>query len=101
MPAGLAMSHMIKAHTTPDPDRPTTALVIQGPYRWTRNPIYLGFFLIYLGFTFLAGTLWGMLLSPLLLWTVTRAIIRGEELYLNARFPDSYQEYKSRVRRSV
>lgn len=99
--AGLAMSHMIKAHTTPDSDRPTTALVIAGPYRLTRNPIYLGFFVVYLGFTFLAGTLWGILLSPFLLWTVTRAIIRSEELYLEARFPDSYREYKSRVRRWV
>ena len=47
--AGVAMSSMIRAHTTPDPDRPATALVIAGPYRLTRNSIYLGFFLVYLG----------------------------------------------------
>lgn len=99
--AGVAMSHMIKAHTTPDPDRPTTALVIQGPYRLTRNPIYLGFFLAYLGFTFVAATLWGIVLSPFLLWTVTTVIIRREELRLEAAFPDAYRAYKSHVRRWV
>lgn len=94
-----AVSRMRRLHTTPDPERPTAALVTDGPYRFTRNPIYLGFLLIYLGFTLVAGTLWGLLLSPLLIWTVTRVVVRNEEAYLAQRFPDSYKAYKARVRR--
>ena len=69
-----------------------------GPYRLTRNPIYLGFVLICLGFTLIAGTLWGILLAPFLLITVTRLIIRAEEAYLQARFKGHYGNYRSRVR---
>ncbi len=96
--ARSAVSQMMKAHTTPDPRTATTALVTAGPYRFTRNPIYLGFFLIYLGFTLLAGTLWGLLLSPFLLGTVTRSIIHAEEAYLKRKFKEEYTKYSSRVR---
>ena len=98
---GLAASEMMKAHTTPDPHQPTTALVTRGPYRFTRNPIYLGFFLVYLGVTLLAGTLWGLLLSPFLIGAVTRWIIRAEEEYLGAKFKEEYRDYSSHVRRWV
>ncbi len=98
---GSAFSQMRKAHTTPDLRQPATALVTAGPYRFTRNPIYLGFLLIYLGFTLLAGTLWGILLSPFLFWTITNAVIRQEEDYLNRKFEDEYASYRSRVRRWV
>ena len=98
---GTAVSQMRQARTSPDPERPTTALVTDGPYRFTRNPIYLGFLLIYLGFTLLAGTLWGLLLSPILLWIATRLIVRAEEGYLAGRFPDQYQAYKARARRWI
>jgi protein-S-isoprenylcysteine O-methyltransferase Ste14 len=93
-----AVTLMMRAHTSPDPHRPTTALVTHGPYGRTRNPIYLGFFLIYLGFTLFAGTAWGVLLSPLLLATVNRAVIQAEERYLQAKFDSQYLEYKARVR---
>jgi protein-S-isoprenylcysteine O-methyltransferase Ste14 len=96
-----AFSMMRKSHTTPDPDQPTAALVVTGPYRFTRNPIYLGFFLIYLGFSFLAGTFWGILLSPFLLWTVTHAVIHAEEIYLENKFKDEYASYILRVRRWI
>ena len=97
--AGSAVTQMIKANTSPDPHRPTIALITRVSYRFTRNPIYLGFFLIYLGFTFWAGTLWGVLLSPFLIWTVIRAGIRAEEIYLDGKFGEQYTSYKSRVRR--
>jgi len=89
---------MRNAHTTPDLAQPTSALVTTGPYRFTRNPIYLGLFLIYIGFTLLAGTLWGILLSPFLFWTVTHAIIHAEEIYLENKFKDEYRAYTARVR---
>lgn len=98
---GSAVSRMRRAHTSPDPDRPTTALVTDGPYRFTRNPIYPGFLLICLGFTLVAGTLWGLVLSAVLLWITTRIIIRAEEAYLARKFPDGYQAYKARARRWI
>lgn len=99
--AGSAISQMRKVHTSPDPHQPVTAMVTNGPYRFTRNPIYLGFFLIYLGFTLLAGTLWGLIASPFLLWTITNAVIHAEEIYLEDKFKDQYTGYKSRVRRWI
>jgi protein-S-isoprenylcysteine O-methyltransferase Ste14 len=98
---GSAFSQMVKAHTSPDPHQPTTALVIKGPYRFTRNPIYLGFLLIYLGLTLLGGTLWGLIASPFLIWTVTHAVIHFEEKYLVEKFGESYRQYMSRVRQWI
>ncbi len=95
----LAVSQMRKANTSPNPERPTTAIVTQGPYRFTRNPIYLGFVLVFLGFTLFAGTLWGLVLSPVLIWAFTAGAIRAEEAYLRVRFPAEYGAYLSRARR--
>jgi protein-S-isoprenylcysteine O-methyltransferase Ste14 len=93
-----AIRLMLRTHTSPDLHRPTTALVTEGLYARSRNPIYLGLLVIYLGFTLLAGTLWGILLSPLVLLTVDRAVIRVEEAYLQDKFDARYSEYKFRVR---
>ena len=65
--AASAVSRMVRAGTSPDPARPATVLVVQGPYSITRNPIYFGFLLAYLGFTLIAGTLWGLVLTPFLI----------------------------------
>ncbi len=97
----LAVLSMRRAHTSPDPHQPAATLVTGGPYRYTRNPIYLGFLLIALGFTLLAGTLWGLILSPVLVWAVTTVIIRAEERYLAPRFAEGYADYKARARRWI
>jgi protein-S-isoprenylcysteine O-methyltransferase Ste14 len=99
--AGSAISQMRNEHTSPDPHQSVTALVTSGPYRFTRNPIYLGFFLIYLGFTLLAGTLWGLIESPFLIWTITSAVILAEETYLDIKFSEQYKEFRSHVRRWI
>jgi protein-S-isoprenylcysteine O-methyltransferase Ste14 len=96
-----AIAQMRRAHTSPDPRESVTALVTNGPYRFTRNPMYLGFFLIHLGFTFLAGTWWGLIVSPFLLWTVTYAVIHAEEIYLEGKFGGMYREYHSRAGRWI
>jgi protein-S-isoprenylcysteine O-methyltransferase Ste14 len=98
---GSAFSQMMKVHTSPALNQPVTALVTSGPYRVTRNPIYLGFFLIYLGFTLLDGTLWGLIASPFLLWTITQAVIHAEEIYLAEKFGEQYSGYRSRVRQWI
>ena len=65
---GSAFSEMMKAHTTPDPHQPSTALVTTGPYRFTRNPIYLGF-LLHLSWFYLAGgDSVGAVAQPVLDW---------------------------------
>ena len=99
--AGSSISQMRKAHTSPDARQTVTAFVTTGPYRFTRNPIYLGFFLIYLGFTLLAGTLWGLIASPFLIWTMTQAVIHAEEIYLAEKFGEPYNQYRSRVRQWI
>jgi protein-S-isoprenylcysteine O-methyltransferase Ste14 len=92
---------MRRAHTPVSPHQPATSLVTDGPFRFTRNPIYLGFLLIFLGFTFLAGTLWGIVLAPLAPVTVNYLVIDAEESYLHGKFADHYDEYKSRVRKWI
>ncbi len=99
--AASAIREMRKMHAAPNAHRAVTTLVTTGPFRFTRNPIYLGFFLIYLGFTLLAGTLWGIVLSPFLIGTVTRWTIHVEEAYLLDKFGDDYTAYLLRVRRWI
>ena len=99
--AAAAVREMRRMHTTPDPHRAVAALVTSGPYRMTRNPIYLGFLFIFLGFTLLAATLWGLLLTPFLIGTVTRSIIHPEEAYLQGKFREQYNAYRSLVRRWI
>ena len=96
-----AFVQMRKANTPVDPREPVTAVVTTGPYRFTRNPIYLGFFLTYLGFTLLDGTLWGLIASPFLIWTITQAVIHAEEIYLAEKFGEQYKQYRARVRQWI
>ncbi len=99
--AWWAVSSMRRAHTPLDPGRPVAALVTSGPFRFTRNPIYLGFTLIILGLAFIAGTWWGLILTPLVLLLTTRIIVRAEEAYLRATFGKRYRDYASGVRRWI
>jgi protein-S-isoprenylcysteine O-methyltransferase Ste14 len=98
---GSAFWQMRKSNTSVDPRETVNSLVTGGPYRFTRNPIYLGLFLVYLGFTLLAGTLWGLIASPFLIWTITQAVIHAEEIYLEEKFGEQYKQYRSRVRQWI
>ena len=89
------------AGTNIPPNLPTTALVVDGIYRRTRNPLYLGLILIYLGLGVAAGSFWaGGLIVPLL-WVINTGVIAREEHYLERKFGDAYRAYKARVRRWV
>jgi len=89
------------AGTNIPPNLPTTALVVDGIYRRTRNPLYLGLILIYLGLGVAAGSFWaGGLIVPLL-WVINTGVIAREEHYLEQKFGDAYRAYKARVRRWV
>ena len=87
------------AGTTPNPTKATTALVLRGPYRLTRNPMYVGFAALYLGVTLLVNSLWPLLLFPVVIALVQTRVIAREEAYLEAKFGDEYRAYKQQVRR--
>ena len=81
------------------PVRPTTALVTTGPYRLTRNPMYVGFGLIHAGVALWRRQTWPLLMVPPVLIAVDRVVIRREEPYLEDVFGDDYRRYRQRVRR--
>jgi len=87
------------ASTTLQPWESTTALVTAGPYRVSRNPIYLGYTLLYLGVVFWVNYLWPLVLLPLVFWLMVRWVITREEAYLDRRFGEAYRDYRHRVRR--
>ena len=90
-----------RAKTDPRPWRPATALVMTGPYRFTRNPMYLGLTLLYVGIAIWANTIWPLLFLPLALVVMQIGVIAREEAYLERIFGDAYREYRRRVRRWV
>ena len=81
------------------PNQPATQLVYAGPYRFTRNPMYLGMSTLYLGVTVWLNTLWGLLLFPPVILVLRRAVIDREERYLKHAFGAEYDEYCRRVPR--
>lgn len=91
----------LRARTSPLPMRPATALVRSGPYRWTRNPMYLGLLCLYLGVALLFGVTWALPLAPLVVVLVSRLVIRREEQYLEERFGEEYRRYQGEVRRWI
>lgn len=90
-----------RAGTHVEPWKPSGALVVEGPYRFTRNPMYLGLALIYLGIALAADGLATLLLLAPLLVVVRYGVIGREERYLEARFGQSYRDYRTRVRRWI
>jgi protein-S-isoprenylcysteine O-methyltransferase Ste14 len=90
---------MRRAGTNVRPDRPVTALVTGGPFRFSRNPLYLSLTALYLGVTLLCDALWPLAtLLPTLAVVQWRIVLR-EERFLETRFGDEYRAYKARVRR--
>jgi protein-S-isoprenylcysteine O-methyltransferase Ste14 len=87
------------ARTTVLPFGGTSRMVISGVYRWTRNPMYLGMALAYVGFSMLANSGWCLLSLPVALGLVYVLAIRPEERYLGRKFGESYQRYRADVRR--
>ncbi len=96
-----AVAAQFRAGTTPDPTEPSTALVQSGPYRFTRNPIYLGMALIYSGMALLLNAVGGLALLPGMIYAFDRGIIHNEETYLEQRFGEEYLDYKKRVHRWI
>jgi protein-S-isoprenylcysteine O-methyltransferase Ste14 len=87
------------AGTNVNPSRPTTAIVTSGPYRFTRNPLYVGVTLVYSGLTLAIDTWWGFVLLAPVFCILHLGVVLREERYLEQKFGDTYREYRSRVRR--
>lgn len=87
--------------TTVNPYKAASALCTGGPFQFSRNPIYLGDWLILSGVALLLNSLWPMVFAPIIWALIRYGVIRHEEAHLEAKFGDAYREYKSRVRRWI
>ena len=87
--------------TAPDSPRQVSRLITSGVYRFSRNPVNLGFVLILVGTLLNAGSYWGILLAPVLVILFNRLVVEREEEYLAQKFGDEYGRYKSKVRRWI
>jgi len=88
-----------RARTTLDPHGSVKQLVTSGIYRFTRNPIYLGFLLMVVGLPLNSGLYWGVVLAPFYIVMMNRLVIEREEAYLERKFGKTYTSYTSNVRR--
>jgi protein-S-isoprenylcysteine O-methyltransferase Ste14 len=80
-------------------EKPTNALVNDGPYCFSRNPIYGALTLAYAGISLIVNTIWPLVGLPLVLAVMHYGVIRREERYLEGLFGDQYRQYQTRVRR--
>ena len=80
-------------------NRPTISIVESGPYRFTRNPIYLGMFLGLIGLAIAFDNLWLLLMLVPFALVIRYGVVAREEAYLERRFGDVYLGYRLRVRR--
>ena len=97
MAAGIR--NFSRAATPVPSNQPVRALVTTGIHGWSRNPIYVGMFLIYAGIAVAAHSTWVLVLALPLVLTLRYVVVAREEAYLERRFGDAYRNYKARVRR--
>jgi protein-S-isoprenylcysteine O-methyltransferase Ste14 len=98
---GAATVLFRRAGTSMAPMNPTTALVTSGPYRFTRNPMYVGMAFLYVGFAFAFGVIWALAFLPAVIVVIDKFVIAREEPYLERKFGQTYCDYKARVRRWI
>ena len=87
------------AGTNVNPALPATAIVNSGPFRFSRNPLYLALTLLYFGLTLAFNTWWGIVVLVPLLIIMHREVVLREERYLEQKFGETYRQYRSKVRR--
>jgi protein-S-isoprenylcysteine O-methyltransferase Ste14 len=95
----LARTHFVRTGQEPAPWKPSPELIVQGPYRFTRNPMYVGMTLITVGLGIALNNLWISALAPVALFAVHMFAVLPEERYLTEKFGAPYVEYLKRVRR--
>jgi protein-S-isoprenylcysteine O-methyltransferase Ste14 len=93
-------SSVLKRHaTTESALQPASAIIDEGPFARSRNPIYCGMVLLFAGFAIAAASVWAALCLPVLVATLHRTIVLPEERALTHRFGPVYERYRSRVPR--
>ena len=90
---------MRAARTNIYPELPATALVTNGPFRFTRNPLYVALAILFTGLSIEMNNPWGLVVLVPLLAVMHHGVILREESYLERKFGEAYRRYKSRVRR--
>jgi protein-S-isoprenylcysteine O-methyltransferase Ste14 len=99
--AADALRRFRRAGTHAKPWRPSTAIVTDGVYAFTRNPMYLGMALLYAAIAIAADSVIALVVLVPLLVVVHYGVVRREERYLEAKFGDPYRRYRQKVRRWV
>lgn len=99
--AGLCLYEFHKAGTDVRPDRPDSALITGGPYRYSRNPLYICLAVVQAAAATWLDNAWVLVMAPVSMAVVSRYAVRREERYLERVFGDSYRDYKRRVRRWI
>lgn len=104
--AGLAFAYwgvgtFLRRRTSVIPNRDASTLVIEGPYRFTRNPMYTGIVVAYAGGAGVVSSLWPLILLPAGLAILIRFVIVREERHLTEAFGEQYREYQRRVGRWI
>jgi protein-S-isoprenylcysteine O-methyltransferase Ste14 len=95
------MRNFSRAATPVPTNAATRALVATGVHAVSRNPIYLGMFLVYGGLALAPPSPWALILALPLVITIRYGVVAREEAYLERRFGDTYRDYKTRVRRWI
>ena len=97
--SGWSVIEFTRHGTHPDPRHPTTAIVKSGPFRWSRNPIYVAFTLMHLGISLWAANAWMLVAVIPALALIRYGVIAREERYLMDKFGEEYETYRRVVRR--
>jgi protein-S-isoprenylcysteine O-methyltransferase Ste14 len=97
--AATAIVTLVRAGTTIRPDRAPSVFSASGPFRFTRNPMYLALVWLYIGIALLTRQVWPLPLLPLAVLVMHLFVIPGEERLLHQRFGATYDAYRGRVRR--
>ncbi len=96
-----AMRALARAKTTFAFRKPSTAIVTDGVFRYSRNPMYLSITLLYLGIASLVNSLWIFLFVMPIIVVMRWGVVKREEVYLERKFGEEYLRYKTRVRRWI
>ena len=95
----VAVKEFRKLQTPEDTNLPSTTLVISGPYRYSRNPMYISLTLLLTGTGLALNSWWVLLMFVPLMIIMHAGVISREERYLEQKFGQAYREYKTSVRR--
>jgi len=97
----LAFKALEKSKTTHKVSKPTTAIVSDGIFKYTRNPIYLSGFILFIGISFITNSLIILILIIPLFFIIREGVVKREEKYLEWKFGEEYLDYKKQVRRWI